>query len=404
MQQANTPAGRLRTLAVWIALAAILAVPVLLLARMTTNPDLLSVDDFVVYWSAGRLNVLGANPYDPDQLLALQHEAGRFKDVPLVMWYPPAALTLVMPFGLLSYPIARALWMILHFSLVIFCADWLWRFYGGSEQRRWAAWLVSFAFFATLFVLKVGQIGPLMLLGIVGFLHFEKKEKDGLAGTCAALLTIKPQLLFLVWLALLVWIIERRRWPILFGVGLACLISTAIPLITNPAAISQYCYIIANPPPVSSPPLEWLTPTIGIVLRVLFGPEKIWLQFIPSVLGALWFGYYWRKHRREWTWGAQMPLVLLATCICAPYGWVVDQVVLLVAMVQASVWLLQSAQHHTIRWAIASYLGINCLATILHTRLDDFWFVWLAPALLAWYWMVHRQTAQATITPSPQLG
>jgi hypothetical protein len=61
------------------------------------------VDDFVEYWAAGCLNVLGGDPYSGEQLFELQREVGWAKDVPLMMWNPPPALTIVMPFGLLPY-------------------------------------------------------------------------------------------------------------------------------------------------------------------------------------------------------------------------------------------------------------------------------------------------------------
>src|SRR5437660_10371433 len=83
-----------------------------LLARFYSDPAFLPPDDFLQYWAAGRLNATGGNPYDADQLLPLQRSAHRPDDKPaVVMWNPPWALTLAMPFGLLPPRTAQLLWL-----------------------------------------------------------------------------------------------------------------------------------------------------------------------------------------------------------------------------------------------------------------------------------------------------
>jgi hypothetical protein len=37
------------------------------------------------------------------------------------------------------------------------------------------------------------------------------------------------------------------------------------------------------------------------------------------------------------------------------------------------------------------FLRLNILDLILHMRLDDFWFIWMAPALLIWFIIVRWQ-------------
>jgi hypothetical protein len=37
------------------------------------------------------------------------------------------------------------------------------------------------------------------------------------------------------------------------------------------------------------------------------------------------------------------------------------------------------------------FLGLNILDLSLHMRLDDFWFIWLAPALFFWFLIVRWQ-------------
>jgi len=180
-------------------------------------------------------------------------------------------------------------------------------------------------------------------------------------------------------------VIGVRYWSVLLGVGTAGIVGMAIPLGMNSAVITQYLLAIREPHFFT-----WVTPTFGAVLRKLFGWEKIWLQFIPPLLGTIWFLYYWSRHRRKWEWGEQMPLLLLVSLITAAFGWGFDQVVLLVVVVQVTVWILYCGQGRIIGWAIAPYLGINYLPLIWSSG-GAYWFIWVAPSLLLWYWAVRRK-------------
>ena len=98
--------------------------------KLLSTPALLAnmpVDDFVQYWSAGRLQLQGRNPYSPELLLQVQRAAGRTGDRPLMMWNPPWTLFFVMPFAAVSHPVARLLWLLLALSqrlvVPIFCGD-----------------------------------------------------------------------------------------------------------------------------------------------------------------------------------------------------------------------------------------------------------------------------------------
>ena len=70
--------------------------------------------DFVEYWAAGRLNLEGHNPYDPDAVHELEKAAGR-AEPGVLMWNPPWSLPFVMPFGLLEVHTAHLLWLLLQF-------------------------------------------------------------------------------------------------------------------------------------------------------------------------------------------------------------------------------------------------------------------------------------------------
>ena len=309
---------------VWIGLIVSLVILGRQLAELAQHPMSVHMDDFVEYWSAGRLNITGGNPYLRDALFTLQQQAGWPEAEALMMWNPPWVLTLATPFALPGYPLGRLLWLFTNIAIVFVSADTLWRDYGGAPRRRWISWGLSFAWLPTLMALAIGQISPFILLGAVGFLHFIRRRRWEWAGAAAILMSINPHLLYLFWLALILWIIAERRWRVLLGCGLALVALLAVALISNPVVIFQYVDASTH-----KAPLNLVTPTFGAALRYLLGWSRSWLQFVPTVLGIIWFLAYWLR-RSTWDWAQEMPLLLLVSVVSRSFGWTFDLVVLLV--------------------------------------------------------------------------
>jgi hypothetical protein len=340
----------------------------------------LQVDDFVAYWTAGRLNATGNNPYDPAKIIPLQKEVGRFNGVPVFMWNPPWTLTFIMPFGILNYSLSRLLWLILHVVLVFFSADMSWRLYGGPPRYIWIAWIVAFTFSPTLFVLSVGQSSSMIFAGVIGFLIFIQRRQYWLSGTTLVLITVKPQLLYAFLIVLFLWTIEQRHWSILLSCGMSLLVATGIPLINNPALLGQYLDLIVNYAPV-----YWQVPTLGGAIRFLLKIKNFWVQCIPTALGIIWAVLYWIRRRSTWVWLEEIPLLLLVSLVTSVYAWTYDQVVLVVVVVQVVIALLNKGEWQTAIMVLIPYFIINVLALVLRGSFHDFWFMWLSPAMLLWY-------------------
>jgi hypothetical protein len=384
----------LRRLLVWAGLALVLAALILQGRSLLEKPDFLPLDDFVEYWAAGRLNAGGANPSDPESLHKLQDDAGRGADFPILMWNPPWTLSLVMPLGLLPARLARLLWFVANLGVLAFCADSLWRLYGGSPRLRWLACAVVFTFLPTHFLLWSGQIAPFILLGVVVFLSAQRRDSFWLAGAATVLIAIKPQLVYLFWLALLLWSIDRRRWAVLAGAALTALVALVPPLVCNPAVLWQYGDALLH-----HPPAQWISPTLGSMLRLAFGPEKFWLQFLPPLVGLLWFVPHWVRYHRNWDWLEQMPWLLLVSFLTASYGaWPYDLVVLLVPVIGAAARVVHCGKREWVLIAAVYYLGFDGLALAMNLlRFSAEWFIWMTPALLAGYFL-------SCCSPCPQIS
>jgi hypothetical protein len=356
----------------------------------------LPLHDFVEYWAAGRLNVHGENPYDPERILQLEREAGRGSEG-ILMWNPPWTLPLVMPLGLLPCRTAHLLWLALHFAVLAWCADALWRLYGGPAAKRGIAWLLAFTFVPSLFTLTAGQIAPLVLLGAVLFLIFLQQGRDKCAGAVLVLLAIKPHLAYLVWLALLLWCLRERRGGVLLGGLLAGVAAVGVALAFNPAVLGQYWHTVTQ-----QPPAQYRSPTLGTLLRLLVGEEHFHLQFWALLPGLAWFGPYWLRHRSRWDWREQLPLLLLVSMLTAAYGaWPFDLVLLLVPVMQVAAGRCREPSgtglvrlgSPDLRAALV-YVAINGLAAVqLAGGMEYLAFVWMTPALLAAYLLLRRRLA-----------
>jgi len=293
-----------------------------------------------------------------------------------------------MPFGMLNYYSGRLSWLIFSIVLILISTHLLWAIYAGDPKKRWIPLLATLTFAPVISVLEVGQIGPWVLLGLVGFLYFSTShQNDWLAGVFIAIASIKPQIALLFWVALLIWVIQERRWLVLISASITVLVLTLITMAFNPLILQQYfamfqAYHIT----------DWANPTIGAYLRYfIFGIDKFWLQFIPSIFGGIWLIYTWISHNKSWNWPKDLPIILLVSQITSPYTWTYDLVILLLPIIQAAFWILMDPKRRSIIIFLIIYLVLNILDLVLHMKLEDFWFLWFAPSLLIWYLLVRHQ-------------
>jgi Glycosyltransferase family 87 len=392
-------------IALWILLiAAILFL--LSLAPILVNPENLAADDFGHFWAAGRLTLHGQNPYDPQAILDLLYQLGRIPDnssVVSVMLNPPWTLPVVMVFGMISYPVSRMLWLLVNIMILMVSATVLWSIYDGPKKSQWLAWLLAFTFTPAIATLQKGQFTPLVLIGLTGFLlvadqesaqasnHSQKWQSLVVSGFSISLMAIKPQLLYIVWLAILLWCWQKRMWMLLIVGGLILILEIAITSIFNPLVLTQYFQNMAE-----YPITEWATPTIGSYLRSLFGLDKIWLQFLPTMLGAAWVIFHWYQRRNNWNWISEMPLLILVSLTTNPYSWTYDLALALPVIIYVSANMVTQSftlrGNTTFKIIIFLYITLNLLNLFLHTRYNEFWFGWFAPGLLLIFLLYRKKT------------
>jgi len=262
------------------------------------------IHDFVEYWTAAHLLTAHQNPYSLGEVFTMEREAGFEQSVPIMLLSPPWALPLIAPIGLTnSYALGCLLWMIVLIAAVAYSSRLLMDVYFDElripeiSDTTFYRCLFAFTFYPVLLCLRYAQTAPLMLLGVAGFLYFDKKTRRILAGMFMALTLIKPQLLYLVWLALLLRCIQKRQWKILASAAAFVALLSAIALLINPHSFQQYREL------TKTPYLQAYASGVTAGIRKLFGGiGTFWIQLVPPVFGLGWFAVYWRRHSKNWSW------------------------------------------------------------------------------------------------------
>jgi hypothetical protein len=342
--------------------------------------------DFSVNWSAGSLLLEGKNPYNPDQMLIKEQTTGLnvVNDNMMQYWYPPWSLSLSILVGAISYPTSQIVWLLLSIGAICFCASTLWHLYRGGQQSQWFAWFLALTFTPALYALIFGQFNWVVLLGITGFLIYIRRgspKADLFAGLLLGLCAIKPTLLYLLWLALLLWSFSEHRYRVLVGLALAIGGGTLISMIFRPGILLDYLQFAET-----AAVTNWKIPTIGYWIRNFGGLHYVFLQYIPILIGLIWLVIHWILHRKQWDWLKQISWLSFMSLITTVFAWSHDQIILIPAVTEAAILIRSQVKSIPIKIIILiAWLAFMIFIFIAHLARDDSWFVWQAPAILLVY-------------------
>ena len=252
------------TLKVFIRLALFGLLAYTLIAHSGDLRTSVSQRDSIAYWAAGKLLLHGNNPYDASMVLALESEQGYRAEKPLVLRTPPWSLFMVFPLGLMSAFWAWVSWIGASLGSLLVAMRLCWKMYGGDTGTRNFFLVAGYTFAPVPACLVAGQMGILLLLGVVLFLRFEA-DRPFLAGAALILPFAKPHLLSLFWLILVFWAVARKRFAVAGGLATAFLVATAISLTLDHNIFQDYRQMLYQ----ASIGNEFI-PALSGVLRLLF--------------------------------------------------------------------------------------------------------------------------------------
>jgi len=327
--------GRLRIPAMTVALL-FLFIGVIALVTILSDPYQM---DFVSYWAAAQLAVAGHPAGAYDVALHRNVELGAIAlHGTLPFAYPPCFLLALVPFGLLSYPVAAFDWVLLSFAA--YCA----------AMRRWAPgmpWL-ALSFPPLLVNVITGQAGLIIAALFIGGMKLLPR-RPLLAGILLGLLVVKPQLGLVLPLALL----AGREWRAIAGAAASSIGMVLLSILIFGWA--PYQAWLGNADFIASIAGEgragWHRMASVYGALRMTGMESLAAWIIHAAVGLaaaataclVWF--------RKADLGARAGALAAATALASPYLFVYDTMILVVPFL----WLIGRGRHWLllgIAWSI----------------------------------------------------
>ena len=184
--------------------------------------------DYFAYVGAARRVLEGAQLYDPSV-----NVAGGFA---IYLYPPPFALAFV-PFALLPDDIGVPFWTLLLVAATVAAIGLM----PIPATARWLLLLVGGISWPVAYSIKLGQVGPILLLAfVVGWRWIDRPRPLGLSIAGGTLVKIQP-------VAHVLWAILTRRWAaaaVALGIiAAACLLAT---LLLGPGVWADYAALLAR--------------------------------------------------------------------------------------------------------------------------------------------------------------
>lgn len=341
--------------------------------------------DFYSYWTAGHEFARRANPYDADVVQRLEDAAGAHEPWgSLIMLNPPNALPLVLPLGWFGPRLAGLVWSLVLLGCLIVSVRLVCALHGSPAGN---ISILGYCFVPALACILTGQIPLFALLGLALFLWLHRSYPMA-AGASLYLCAVKPHLFVPFGIALLAWIIAAQVWRVLVGAVIALCAGGAFTFLLDPHAWSQYRAMMRMFAPRI---VHEFIPCPAVVLRFAIDRNAMWLEFVPAALGAVWALWYFLRHRHHWSWMEHGGLLMLVSILVAPYAWLIDQVVVVPALLHAAYRVRSRAFNAILALASVVIFVEILLGANVHSR----WHLWPAPFWLVLYLWAMRSAKRA---------
>jgi hypothetical protein len=192
--------------------------------------------DYQAYAAAAQRLLDGQPLYDPNVDVA-----GPFA----IYLYPPPFAVAFIPFALAPAPLGLWAWIAASIAMT---AVAIWLMPVGTTVR-WAVFLLAGLDWPVLFAIKLGQVGPLLLLlFVIGWRLLRSQIAVGLVGAAGTLIKMQPALV-------LGWALLTRRWTTLLSGAAIVLIAVVLTLpFVGGSAWSDYARLLGRVnEPVTTP-------------------------------------------------------------------------------------------------------------------------------------------------------
>lgn len=353
--------------------------------------------DFLAFWSGSVLTLRGENAYDATALHAVQLATGHSLPFPMLVWNPPWANVIMIPFGVLPFAWARALWLVCSLLFLALSGYWLARIYwkDASPGECLAAVIVPLLIPQAWNALYLGQNNTLILVAIAGALFFFHRYPK-LSGAMLVLATLKPQLSLGAGVTLVIWALYERRWRFLAGAMSASGLLLFILTLLRPSWWQDYQVVFSHPLLAS-----YQTPTLTTWLRMIWPTFPITLWMVGIAILAMASLARWMAHTAQWEAGVAIATIF--TFLFTAYNWSYDQFLLLIP----GYYLWGQVRQNTgSRVVVATgFVLINVLTLVTRlTSTNEFDFRWVVPAFAIFFSLSLFLFSSKTTSSSEHVG
>ncbi len=313
-------------------------------------------NDFIAFWTVADLALREelALAYDVTAIQAAERQLLGVEQWGVIPWlYPPTFVLLLLPFGLLPYLSALALWQTLPLVGFMLVMSRI-----GLPTLLFCLILLSAAVIQTIVTGQNGLLVALLMAG--GLLSLERHPR--IAGVLFALVTFKPQLALLVAPALVI----GGQWRALGAMmaALAVLIIITVTAFGAEPWLAFFQNLSYAQNQVALGNLPWRRmPTIFVAAR-MSGLDAAPAQLIQGVVAlGVAVGVAWAWWRRA-PFNLRAALLVAAIPLVTPFAYDYDLVILLLPIA----WLILESQR----------------APLKHAEIAVMVLVWMLPS----WWML----------------
>jgi len=189
--------------------------------------------DFGVYYAAGRVTIMGGNPYDYQQLASqIVTDTGELNNP---YYYAPWFTWAVLPLSLLPYSAARMAWSIINVLLWFVSLHNLTKIVDWPRVgwRRWGMYLLMTVVFAWS-TWGFEQVGILVFFMVGMFLLAAGQDRWFAAGVWLALSLFKPNITAIPVVCMVIWLILHKTWKPVITMVVLLVMMILISLLLSP--------------------------------------------------------------------------------------------------------------------------------------------------------------------------
>ena len=289
--------------------------------------------DFIQYWSAYQLFSQGKNPYDPKLMLEIENLLNYKDSLPIMMWLPPWALIVFTPFMLAGFKAGFLSFLIFNLVLLLLSSYLLQRAFSTERKFQLSTCLLALLFFPAWDCINFGQISIILLFALSSAIFLVIHNQLFLAGLFVAILSFKPHLFILLGITSIFWTIKKRKYLFAASTILSLFALVFITDLKHGDALQFWLMALRNNEAIGRiKTSEWAPATIGTWLRLIFGIEKTYLMWLPTLAGLPLLVFVYSKKRSS-SFAKNIALTTALSVMLSPYAWFYDQSLLLVCQI-----------------------------------------------------------------------